>query len=521
MKPLMKRCFGWSKKSWSIWMSLLVVGFGCLPMQAADDGAPFLLQMWQNQGSFDFYQRSILYGICGLLLLLAAGGIWRGIKEWHARALRQRDEEVFQLINQWTKSLQDEMAERKEAQRALQESQELTLRQERLAAVGQLAAGLAHEFNNILTIIQGHASLLMDNPNMDEDSIKSVTHITEGVERTATLVKQMLAFSRKQVMQLKVVQIKETMSAIGDMLRRLLGAPVVLRIDIAPQLPPITADPEMLQQIIVNLVVNARDALSNGGQVTIRASEIKFAAEDLEGKPDRRPGRFVELSVTDTGSGIDSTIMGHLFEPFFTTKEIGKGAGLGLATVYGMVNQNAGWIEVDSEIGVGTTFNMYFPATANAPEKKSPNTEPPRACGGRENILVVEDEAVLRDLVREILEAHGYHVLDAASGWEALQVWEKHAKNVDLLLTDMSMPDGMSGRDLAAKLQEDNPRLPVIFSSGYTHEALEDKAEAGQGQTFLSKPYHPADLAQTVRAALDKAARGQTSMASPKPSLRP
>lgn len=473
----------------------LVAGFAELPLQAADDGA-------------QFYKTSFLSAVGVLVLLLAAAWTWR------ARILRERDEAIRRLKDESAKNLQREVAEREAAQRALQESQELTLRQERLAAVGQLAAGLAHEFNNILTIIQGHASLLLDNPDMDEDSIQSISHITDGVERTAALVKQMLAFSRKQVMQQKVVHINEAMSQITVMLGRLLGAHVVLRFDIAPQLPPIMADPDMLQQIIVNLVVNARDAMSSGGQLTICAVEAQFAAEDLAGKPERREGRFIQLSITDTGTGIDSATINRLFEPFFTTKDIGKGTGLGLASVYGMVNQNSGWIEVESEIGVGTTFNIYFPAAKNAPEKNPPNTGAPRARSNGETVLVVEDEVVLRELVGEILKTHGYRVLDAATGREALQAWDKHGKNVDLLLTDMALPDGMSGRELAAKLQEANPRLPVIFSSGYSQESLERKDQAVPGQTFLSKPYRPADLAEAVRTALHSAGRRESSMAS-------
>jgi signal transduction histidine kinase/ActR/RegA family two-component response regulator len=408
--------------------------------------------------------------------------------------------------------LRQEVAEREATQRALQSTQELTLRQERLAAVGRLAAGLAHEFNNILTIIQGHASLLLDNPNMDEDSVKSINHISEGVERTAALVRQMQAFGRKRVMQQKVMHIKEAMSQIADMLGSLLGAHIVLRFDIAPQLPPIMADPDMLQQIIVNLAANARDAMGNGGQLTIRACQVEFAAKDLAGKPDRRPGRFVQLSVTDTGSGIDPAAITHLFEPFFTTKEVGKGTGMGLATVHGMVNQNAGWIEADSTVGQGATFSIYFPPAETAPDKVAP---PARGHG--ETILVVEDEAILRELVREILGAGGYRVLCAGSGQEAMRVWEQHGKSINLVLTDMVMPDGMSGQDLAAKLQEQNPRLPVIFSSGYTRDSVECKELAGQGHTFLSKPYPPAELARTIRAELDLAARGEASLAAPGP----
>ena len=425
------------------------------------------------------------------------------------RAEREREKLVGDL--------REEVAEREEAQRALQQSQELTLRQERLAAVGQLAAGLAHEFNNILTIIEGYAALLVDNPSMDEDAVKSVNHITEGVERTAALVKQMLVFSRKQVMQQQVVHIQETMRQIADMLGRLLGKHVELRYDIAPQLPPIMADPQMLQQIIANLIVNARDAMSSAGRLTIGAARVTFSAADLAGKPDRRAGQFIRLSISDTGAGMDTAVINHLFEPFFTTKDIGKGCGMGLATVYGMVNQNSGWIEVESTVGKGTTFNLFFPVTEETPEKAAPETPAPRAVGGRETVLVVEDETILRELVREILKANGYRVLDAATGREALAVWEKEGRNVDLLLTDVAMPDGLSGRDLATKLQEDNPRLPVIFSSGYTQESLQRKEPAGASETFLPKPYQPAELARIVRASLDNAVGAQLATAAPKP----
>ena len=427
---------------------------------------------------------------------------------------RKRVEQERELL---VGKLREEVAEREAAQRALQNSQELTLHQERLAAVGRLAGGLAHEFNNVLTIIQGHASLLVDNPDLDEDSIKSVTHINDGVERIAALVKQVLAFGRKQVMQQKVMHIKEALGQIAEMLGRLLGANVVLRFDIAPQLPPIMADPDMLQQIIVNLVVNARDAMGNGGQLTIRAFEVHLEAKDLAGKPDRRPGRFVELSVADTGSGMDAAIIGHLFEPFFTTKEVGKGTGLGLATVHGMVNQNAGWIEVVSAVGQGTTFNIFFPTAEIASEKRVPERGAAVVRGHGETILVVEDEAVLRDLVQEILELNGYRILCAGTGKEALQVWEQHGEDINLVLADISLPDGVSGRDLAAKLREQNPRLPVIFSSGHTEESFGHGGPAGPGHPFLSKPYHPAELARLIRAELDLASRGEASLATPSP----
>lgn len=482
--------------------ALLLAGGACFPSQAAATAtAAHSSQAW------------IIYAASALVFLLAFAAAWRGMRLWRARVLRERDDEIMHLMTQWTKSLQLEVAERKEAQRALQESQALTLRQERLAAVGQLAAGLAHEFNNILTIIQGHASLLLDNPTMDEEAIKSLNHITDGVDRTAGLVKQMLAFSRQQVMQQKVLEIKSTMADIADMLHRLLGTSVVLNFDIAPQLPPIMADPNMLQQIIVNLVANARDAMSSGGHLTIRASEVKFAPLDLASKPERRTGRYIQLSVSDTGAGIESDVINHIFEPFFTTKDIGKGTGLGLATVYGMVNQNAGWIEVESKVGRGTTFNIYFPVAENTPKKTEAKLVAPMPEGGGETILVVEDEEVLRELVKDILEGDGYEVLTAASGREALEVWSRHGKSVDLLLTDMTMPDGISGRDLAGKLLEENPRLPVIYSSGFSHENL-DPQDLPEGQMLFPKPYEPADLSRAVRAILDNAASREASFAS-------
>jgi len=506
----MRRNFGQSNTAWVFWATSLVIGFGCLVAQAADD-----------RDALHFYQTPLFAVTCAVGLLICVGIAWRAMNSWRTRVMRQRDADMVELVNQWTRSLQQEVAERKEAQRALHESQDLNIRQERLAAVGQLAAGLAHEFNNILTIIQGHASLLLDNPNLDQDSIDSITHITEGVERTATLVKQMLAFSRKQVMQQEVVAIEHAMNEVSDILRRLVGAHIVLRFDIAANVPPIKADPQMLQQIIANLAVNARDVMTSGGQLIIGASEVVLDEESLDAKPGRRPGRFVELTVADTGPGMDQTVIKHLFEPFFTTKDVGKGTGLGLATVYGMVTQNGGWIEVESEVGVGTTFKIYFQATEKPMEsakakKPAPEKKESAPKSGGETILVVEDEVDLRELVRDVLAVSGYNVLEAGSGVEALQVWGKNRNSIKLLLTDMSMPDGMSGGVLAAKLVKDNPHLPIIFSSGYSQANLDGAEYSGPGRSFLSKPYHPADLARSVRTALDSAAGGQAPLTSPK-----
>jgi signal transduction histidine kinase/ActR/RegA family two-component response regulator len=475
-----------------------------LPLSAAGAGSP-------NRSPDS---TAIFYGLVCLAAVLAGVGIIRWANGWRQRALKERDDEILRLVNQWTKSLQQEITERKEAQRALQASQELVLRQERLAAVGQLAAGLAHEFNNIMTIIQGHASLLMDNPDLDEESLKSLAIINDGVERTARLIKQMLAFSRKQVLQQKPLDVKETLGDTAEMLGRSLGSHVILHFDIAPDLPPILADPEMFQQIIVNLVVNARDAMSSGGQLTIRAARAAFTAADIPAHSERRPGQFIRLSVTDTGSGMDTAIVNHLFEPFFTTKGVGKGMGLGLATVHGMVNQNQGWIEVESKIGQGTTFDIYFVVTDLAPKKPADELMAREVRGGKETVMVVEDEEVLRDILREVLVNQGYHVIEAGNGLQALHLWDQNQGRVDLLLTDSAMPEGMSGEDLAAKLRQEAPRLPVILSSGYSQEMLQANQKAKSGFFFLAKPYRPTQLVQAVREALDAASQPERPVAT-------
>jgi signal transduction histidine kinase/CheY-like chemotaxis protein len=446
--------------------------------------------------------------LVAVVLVLAAIGL---VLRWHRRGLQQRDAEVFKLVE----NLRKEVSERKEAQKALEESQKFIMRQERLAAVGQLAAGLAHEFNNIMTIVQGHAAMLMDNPNLDDESTKSLAYVTEGVERMSKLIRQMLAFSSKQVMQQKVLDVRETLGHTSETLSRLLGEKVALSFEIAPRLPPILADPDMFQQIVVNLVVNARDAMSKGGQLTIRAAERSFAAAEIMAKSGRKAGRFVRLSVTDTGTGMDTAIISRLFEPFFTTKEIGKGTGLGLATVHGMVNQHQGWIEVESKLGQGTTFDIYFPASDQPLETEATPEDAPEVRGGKETVLVVEDEAVLRELVREILSIHGYSILEAANGLEGLNVWEENREKVDLLLTDMAMPHGLTGRELADKLRKDVPGLPVVFSSGHSQEMIESTEDAGQCTFYLSKPYTPTLLAQAVRHALDSAQNRETPVAVP------
>jgi signal transduction histidine kinase/CheY-like chemotaxis protein len=483
---------------------------GAAPVAAAEAGERFLRPAWQAGGDFllavaaprRFYLVYV-YLLGAAAVLLAGYGVYRWTIRRRDRLRKERDQEVFKLIDEWTKNLQQEVAERKQAQKALVESQEIVMRQERLAAVGQLAAGVAHEFNNILTVIQGHAALLLDNPSLDTESVKSLNQIVSGVERTAKLIKQMLAFSRKQIMQREVLDLNQIATNVTDMLGPLLGESIVVRRSLAQDPLHILADAAMIEQIVVNLAVNARDAMPHGGDLMITTREVEVTEADVRAKEERHAGKFARLSVADTGCGMDAAVIGHLFEPFFTTKEVGKGVGLGLATVYGMVKQHQGWIEVESQPGKGACFHILLPLTEKPAEKPAGRAPLSEVQGGKEIILVVEDEEALRELLREVLEGQGYHVLEAATGAEALRVWEAQGRKVDLLLSDIIMPEGMSGRELAGKLQEADPRLPVILTSGYSQDMIERDTALDERVKFFSKPYHPTQLAQAVRESLD------------------
>ncbi len=383
-------------------------------------------------------------------------------------------------------------------------SLEEQLRQaQKMESVGQLAAGVAHDFNNILTIIQGHSGLLMSRPNLSPAMTTSIQAISFAAERAASLTRQLLMFSRKQVMQTKPIDLKEIVTNMSKMLQRLIGETVALHCEYPTPLPPIKGDAGMMEQILMNLAVNARDAMPRGGDLTIKTESVTLTEAHVKLHANARTGNFVSLQVQDTGTGMDAATMKRIFEPFFTTKEAGRGTGLGLATVYGIVKQHSGWIEVQSQPGHGTTFQIYFPVTTRAPESQTEFIVPTtQVRGGGETILVVEDEPVLRDLAQLILQDCGYKVIPAASGVEALTVWQKHQGAVDLLLTDMIMPDGLSGKDLAESLLGHKPALKVIFTSGYNVDDLGADLK-NNGAQFLQKPYSRITLAQAVRTCLD------------------
>jgi CheY-like chemotaxis protein len=332
---------------------------------------------------------------------------------------------------------------------------------------------------------------------------KSVVEIRQSTERAANLVRQLLTFSRKQVMQFRSVALGEVISTTSAMLRELVGEHITVETDTGVDLPQIHADRGTLEQIIVNLSVNARDAMARGGKLTIKCSAAEITPEIAENNPEARPGSFICLSVSDTGCGIESKVLSHLFEPFFTTKEVGKGSGLGLATVYGIVKQHQGWIQVRSEVGVGTTFEIFFPVVSSTAGKPTGDTDHTDSHRGTETILLAEDENNLREMVSDVLSLHGYKVLSAESGPAAVKLFQGEEGKVDLILTDMVMPGGMMGTDLVAELTRSNPAVKVIYTTGYSPASTGLQDALHRGVKFLPKPYSPHKLAGFVRRCLD------------------
>ncbi|HEY0455242.1 MAG TPA: PAS domain S-box protein, partial [Verrucomicrobiae bacterium] len=373
---------------------------------------------------------------------------------------------------------------------------------QKLESVGQLAAGVAHDFNNILTIIQGHTDRLLAQCDGDENLTEPLTQVSAAAKRASSLTRQLLMFSRKQVMQTRVLDLNAVLGNMVKMLHRLLGEDINFEAQYDESVLAIEADTGMVEQIIMNLSVNARDAMPKGGRLVISTSVASLDEAYVQQHPEARPGQFVCLTVRDTGCGMGKETLARIFEPFFTTKDVGKGTGLGLATVYGIVKQHQGWVEVNSDLSLGTTFKIYLPETKKPIEPLDKTPLQANVRGGNETILLVEDEPVLRELARVILQDYDYRVVEASSGVEALKVWDANGGKIDLLLTDMVMPEGMTGRELAEELKSRKPDLKVIYTSGYSSEVMGQDLGL-RDIKFLQKPYPPPQLAQAVRECLD------------------
>lgn len=401
----------------------------------------------------------------------------------------------------------DERLERKRAEDALRMSEKQLRQAQKMEAVGRLAGGLAHDFNNLLTVIMGHSQVLLDELSVGSPIRAKIEEMQKAGERAANLIRQLMAFSRKQPMEPNVLPLNSVIGNVEGMLRRLIGEDIQLVIRPDPHNGHVKADPGQLEQVLMNLVVNARDAMPNGGLLAIETSQVELARTPMHHLHPLPLGHYVKLTVTDTGCGMNTDVLGHLFEPFFTTKEAHKGTGLGLSTVFGIVTTCGGGIDVWSQVGHGTTFDLYFPRAtpqATATSTDSPQAQPRQ---GSETILLVEDDNGVRDLVRRELLKTGYQVIEAKNGVEACLTATQQSYHVDLLLTDVVMP-GMNGRELAEHLAVIKPNLRVLFMSGYLDDISVNSGMDPHRTTFLQKPFTPDLLLRTVRALLDSSAPG-------------
>jgi PAS domain S-box-containing protein len=394
-------------------------------------------------------------------------------------------------------SLCEDVTERRKLEEQLRQAQ-------KMEAFGQLAGGIAHDFNNMLCVIQGFTDLVRNRSDVPADAVADLHQVAGSAERAADLTRQLLTFSRRQIFQPKSVNLNAVVQQVTNMLRRVLGDDVNLETNFMPKLPEVHGDTGMIEQALVNLTVNARDAMPKGGRLAISTSSRFVGAAEAARHARVEPGPFVCLEVADSGSGIAPEHLPHIFDPFFTTKEVGRGTGLGLATVFGIVEQHHGWVGVESEPGRGTTFRIFFPAVAETKDQDQVETEAPPAAGGHETILVVEDEMPVRDFVTRLLAGRGYEVLTAGTGTEALDVWREHHDRIQMLFTDMIMPDGFSGADLARQLRREDAGLKIIYTSGYSMDFMSRKVSLLPGVNFLQKPYAPQQLIRAVRENLDR-----------------
>ncbi|HEY7496882.1 MAG TPA: ATP-binding protein [Vicinamibacterales bacterium] len=375
----------------------------------------------------------------------------------------------------------------------------------KMEAVGRLAGGVAHDFNNLLTAILGYANLVLDELGADHPSRPDVEQIQHAAESAASLTRQLLAFSRRQLLQPQILDLNDVVRSMESMLRRMIGEHIVLDTDLAPTLSHVDADQGQLEQVLMNLVINARDAMPAGGRLLIATKDVIVGEEMMRAHRGLTAGAYVSLDVCDTGFGMDENVLANLFEPFFTTKRRGEGTGLGLATVYGIIKQSGGYIAVQSDIGVGTTFTIYLPRTSKeARPTESKPTETPN--GGNETILLVEDQPEVRAIARTLLTRQGYTVIEADGGPQALTLVRSQTAPIHLLLTDVVMP-AIGGPELARQLRVIHPELRVLFASGYTDDALAQQGVLQPGSDLIQKPFTREALLQKVRSVLDAATR--------------
>jgi len=434
-------------------------------------------------------EEGVVVGLANHTALIARDGTERPIAD-SAAPIRNVKGEVLGVVLVFR-----DVTEAKHLENQYRQSQ-------KMEAVGQLAGGVAHDFNNLLTVILSYAEFLRDDRDLDSSQREMAGDIFHAAERAAVLTRQLLAFSRRQIVQWQVLDLNEVIAETGKMLERLIGEDVAFATTFAPQLSPAKLDRGQIEQVLFNLVVNARDAMPQGGRLTIETSDVYLDEEYAREHIDVLPGRYVMLAVSDTGCGMDARTRARMFEPFFTTKEPGKGTGLGLAMVFGIVKQSGGHFNIYSEPGCGTSFKIYFPAADPASDASPDNPARLPSVRGSETILLVEDEEMVRNLAARVLRKQGYTVLEASRGSHALELFQAHPGQIHLLLTDVVMPE-MSGRILAEKLLAIQPDLKIVFMSGYTDDAIVRHGILDAGSHFIPKPLTPTLLIHRIREFLD------------------
>ena len=437
--------------------------------------------------------RLVALALVAPVLALIAGVLQRRTERMAEESLRR--EKAYYA------SVMASLNQRKQTEEALRQSEDHLRQSQKMEAVGRLAGGVAHDFNNLMTVIMGRSELLLNRLDEADPLRRNAEEIKRTAERAVSLTQQLLAFSRKQVLTPKVLDLNTVVANMDRMLRRLIGEDIDLVTVLGPALDRIKADPSQLEQVVMNLAINARDAMPSGGKLTIETANAYLDQAYARNHPSVLPGSYVMLAVSDNGTGMDADTQTRIFEPFFTTKEQGKGTGLGLATVYGIVKQSGGYIWVYSEPGWGTTFKIYLPRVSDTVEVVEPAVVPVRAHGS-ETILLVEDEAGVRELTREILQMHGYTVLEAPHGPEALEICRQYPGAIDLMVTDMVMPQ-MSGAELSVQAAALRPAMKVVFISGYADRAIVRHGVLEADTLYLQKPFTPDALARKVREALD------------------
>ncbi len=399
-------------------------------------------------------------------------------------------------------AIKAEVTERKRLEQQLRQAQ-------KMEAVGRLAGGVAHDFNNLLTIISGYGGLLLEHPSIIEPLRSYVNEIRNASGQAASLTRQLLAFSRQQVLAPRVLGLNAVVANIEKMLKRLIGEDIDLVTGLGESLWPVKADPGQLEQVLLNLAVNARDAMPDGGVLTITTANVEMDSASAQTHFPLSPGPYVLLAFSDTGIGMDAETQARIFDPFFTTKDKGKGTGLGLAMVYGIVKQSGGYIWVYSEVGKGTTFKIYLPRSAGEVDESGPGRSLIEAQQGTETLLLVEDEEAVRALVRNVLKERGYRVMEASRGQDALELAEQYWGQIDLLVTDVVMPQ-MSGHELARRLANLHPQIKVLYISGYADNPDWYRGGPNSGVAFLQKPFSPEALAHKVREVLGGPPHGRS-----------